>query len=64
MKSRLGGDLRREEQRYLRRGSAWIGTGLSTACARVFLHAFPFSSGTTGVAHEHRSGRPIATSAG
>jgi hypothetical protein len=39
-KSRLGGELRREEQRYLGRGSARIGTGPSTTCAMVFSHAW------------------------
>jgi hypothetical protein len=58
-KSRLGGELRREEQRYLRQGSAWIGTGPSTTYARVFSPAFPPISGTTGVAQEQRSGRPV-----
>jgi hypothetical protein len=40
-KSRLGGEMRRGEQRYLGRGSARIGTELSTTCARGFSHAFP-----------------------
>jgi hypothetical protein len=63
-KSRLGGELRREEQRYLGRGSALIKTGHSTAYARgFFVYLTPPSSGTTGVAQEHISGTPVATSA-
>jgi hypothetical protein len=41
-KSRLGGELRREEERYLGRGSARIGTGLSMTSAKgVFACHFP-----------------------
>jgi hypothetical protein len=50
-KSRLGSDLRREEQQYHGRGSAWIGTGPSTTCARAFFASLPPSSGKTGIAH-------------
>jgi hypothetical protein len=40
-KSRLGGELQREEQRHLGRGSAWTGKGHLTTCARGFLACLP-----------------------
>jgi hypothetical protein len=63
-KSRLGGELRREKQRCLGRGSARIGTGQSTTCARGFFACFfPLAPARP---ESHRSigqAGPVATSA-
>jgi hypothetical protein len=63
-KFRLGGELCREEQRISRKGERADRDGtVDDMCEVVFRLPFPPSSGTTGVAHEHMSGRPVATRA-
>jgi hypothetical protein len=52
-KTRLGGELHREEQRLSRTRGAWIETGPSTTLAMGVSLAFPPNSSTTGVAQEH-----------
>jgi hypothetical protein len=62
-KTRLGGELRREEQLSTRTGMCTDRDGtVDDISEGVFHMPFPPSSGTTGVAHEHRSGRSASTS--
>jgi hypothetical protein len=62
-KTRLGGELRREERLIPRAGLSTDRDGtIDDLCEGFFSHAFPPSSGTTGVAHEPRSGRFASTS--
>jgi hypothetical protein len=57
-KTRLGGALRREEQLLPRAGLSTDRDGTDDNLSEGVFHLpFPPSSGTTGVAHEPRSGR-------
>jgi hypothetical protein len=57
-KTRLGGELRREERLIPRAGLSTDRGGTDDdLCEGDFSLAFPPSSGTTGVAQEPRSGR-------
>jgi hypothetical protein len=54
-KTRLGGELRREEQLLTQTGTCMDRDGaVDDTSEGVFYLPFPPSSGTTGVAHEHR----------
>jgi hypothetical protein len=57
-KTKLGGELRREERLISRTGMCKdrVGT-VDDLSEGVFHLPFPPSSGTTGVAHEQRSGK-------
>jgi hypothetical protein len=62
-KSRLGGEMRREEQLLPRAGMSTDRDGTDDDLSEGVFHLpFPPSSGTTGVAHEPRSGRFVSTS--
>jgi hypothetical protein len=62
-KTRLGGALRREEQIVPRAGLSTDRDGTDDILSEgVFSLAFPPRSGTTGVAHEPRSGMFVSTS--
>jgi hypothetical protein len=62
-KTRLGGALRREEHLLPRAGLSTDRDGTDDDMSEGgFSHAFPPSSGTTGVAQEPRSGRFVSTS--
>jgi hypothetical protein len=62
-KTRLGGELRREEQLIPRAGLSTDRGGTDEdLCEGGFSSAFPPISGTTGVAQEPRSGRSASTS--
>jgi hypothetical protein len=62
-KTRLGGELRREEQLIPRAGMSTDRDGTVDDLSEGFFHwPSPPSSGTTGVAHEPRSGRSVSTS--
>jgi hypothetical protein len=62
-KTRLGGELRREEHVIPRAGLSTDRGGTDDdLCEGVFHLPFPPSSGTTGVAQEPRSGRSASTS--
>jgi hypothetical protein len=57
-KTRLGGEVRREEQLLQRAGMSTDRDGTDDDLSvGVFHMPFPPSSGTTGVAHEPRSGK-------
>jgi hypothetical protein len=62
-KTRLGGELRREEQLLSRTGMCTDRDGTVDDLSEGGFH-LPFlpSSGTTGVAHERRSGKSASTS--
>jgi hypothetical protein len=62
-KTRVGGALRREEQLTPRAGVSTDRDGTDDElCEGGFHLPFPHGSGTTGVAHEPRSGRFDSTS--
>jgi hypothetical protein len=62
-KTRLGGELRREEQLLPRAGVSTDRDGTVDGLSEEFFHLpSPPSSGTTGVAHEPRSGRSASSS--
>jgi hypothetical protein len=62
-KTPLGGEMRREEQLLPRAGMSTDRDGtVDDLSEGVFHMHFPPSSGTTGVAHEHRSGKSASTS--
>jgi hypothetical protein len=62
-KTRLGGELRREEQLLTRTGMCMDRDGIVDDVSEgVFHPPSPPSSGTTGVAHEQRSSRSASIS--
>jgi hypothetical protein len=62
----LGDELRWEERRLSRTGICVDRDGTVDHLSEVVFHlpSPPLNNGTTGVAHEHRSGRLVPTNVG